>query len=287
MRSIRNIKLRVALCFAALVLCAGCVSVMEKTGQALDGSAFAEKKIARYRAEKKAGAAADMEITVVQNKALEHSVIIALGDFPMMKMRGTSPAEDGVFFLTSLEYLGGNVHGWNEYTLDLSAQGVLLLGGSAVFSVNEEIEPVQISAGRIHRYDTRITGSEALTSLRNRRERIAAAVEWMASTGGNPDGKTLSDFEKYWKPLLFPEMVSKKKKPDGWLQEGDRFIMAEDIRWNTSYTERVFPEELRTVRNSGTLLRDWEEALAWVYLEYEWENIKKTLSRQTILQPVK
>jgi len=287
MKSMHGLKLMVALCVAVPVLCADCVSVVEKTGQMLDGSAFAEKKIAHYRAEKKAGADVDMEITVVQNKAGEQSVIIALGDFPMMKIRGTSPNDNGEFFLTSLEYLGGNVHGWNEYTLDLSGEGELFLGGNAVFSISEEIEPVQISAGRIHRYDTRITGGEALTSLRNRRERIAATTEWMASVDGAPGKLTIKDFEKYWKPLLFPEMVSKKNKPADWLQEGDRFANAEDIRWNTSYTERVFPEDLGPVRNSGTLLRDWEEALSWIYLEYEWENIKEIFSRQIILQQKK
>ena len=287
MKSIRKIKFLTALCIIAFVFYSGCVSVVEKTGRMLDGSAFAEKKITRYRSQKKKGAEIDMEITVVQNKAGEHSVIITLGDFPMMKMRGTSPNDNGEFFITSLEYLGGNVQGWNEYTLDMSGEGSLFLGETASIVISEEIEPVQISAGRIQRYDTRITGGEALASLRNRRERIIVTVKWMASVDGAPEKQAIKDFEKYWKPLLFPEMVSKKKKPSGWQREGDEFVKAEDIRWNAGYTERVFPEELRPVRNSGTLLRDWEEALSWIYLEYEWENIKKTLSRQNILQQTK
>jgi len=278
-KSMRNIKITI-LFVAALVLCAGCVSVVEKAGRMLDGSAFAEKKVASYRAEKKAGDEDDIELAVVQNKAGEQSLIIALGDFPMMKMRGTSPNDNGEFFLTSLEYLGGNTHGWNEFTLDLSGEGELFLGESAVLSINEEIEPVQISAGRIHRYDTRITGSEALTSLRNRRERIAAVTEWMGSVNGAPSKQTINGFEKHWKPLMFPEMVSKKEKPGGWLQDGDRFATADDISWNTGYTERVFPEELRPVRNSGTLLRDWEEAASWIYLAYEWNAIIQIMTRE-------
>ena len=272
-------------CIAALALCSSlislsCVSLMEGTGRVLDGSAFTEKKIALYRSEK-------IGITLVQNKAAERSVIIALSDFPMMKIRGTAPDENNEFFLTALEYLGGNVHGWNEYTLELSGDGELFLGETAVISINDEIEPVQITSGRIHRYDTRITGVEALSNLRNRRERIIAVVQWISSTEGVGNGQKIDDFEKYWKPRLFPEMVSKKNKPDGWLEEGDVFIKAEDIRWNTTYTERLFPEELWPVRNSGTLLRDWEEALYWIYLEYEWGNIKDTLSRRTTLNPAK
>jgi hypothetical protein len=109
----------------------------------------------------------------------------------------------------------------------------------------------------------------------------------MSSLEYAPYRQTIDDFEKYWKPLLFPEIVSKKKKPSGWLQEGDQFIRAEDIKWNTSYTERIFPEVLRPVRDSGTLLSDWEEALHWIYLEYEWERIAGILSREIVLQKIK
>jgi hypothetical protein len=271
----RSIKKIAIACFASLAL-AGCVSLMEKTGRVLDGSAFKDKKVAQYRGE-------DMEVTLVQNKDTGRSVIISLNNFPMMFFRASEPDENGTFFLTSLEYLAGGIQSWNEYTLDLLGEGTLSFDESAVIALTGEIEPVQISAGRIHRYDTRITGNEALTGLRNRRERIVATTEWMAKIEGAPKGQSIDDFEEYWKPVLFPEMVSKKKRPADWKQEGDLFIRAEDIRWNTGYTERVFSEELRPVRNSGTMLRDWEEALSWLYLEYEWENIKEKLSQKTTL----
>jgi hypothetical protein len=35
----------------------------------------------------------------------------------------------------------------------------------------------------------------------------------------------------------------------------------------------VFPEALRPLRDSGAMLRDWEEASAWIYLEYSWESL--------------
>jgi hypothetical protein len=63
------------------------------------------------------------------------------------------------------------------------------------------------------------------------------------------------------------------KKPGGWRQENDRFVRADSINWNRSYTERAFPEELWEYRNSGALLRDWEEAAAWIYVEYAWDSI--------------
>jgi hypothetical protein len=269
-----------------IIILSSCVSVMEKIGQALDGSAFKEKTLAVYKAAGNYNFQSDIKLSVVENKNEEKSIIITIEKFPMIKLVGSFPDENGVFFVTTLEFLAGSTHGWNEYSLELAGTGTLKLEDTVILNI-EEIEIVQISSGRIQRYDTRIIGSDALSSLRNRRERIISTIVWMSSLEYAPQEQTIDDFEKYWKPLLFPEIVSKKKKPSGWLQEGDQFIRAEDISWNTSYTERIFPEELRPVRDAGTLLRDWEEALRWIYLEHEWERIADSLSREIVLQKIR
>jgi hypothetical protein len=295
MKKVWFMKLPIVLCVTLcgiVLICLSCVSMVEKTGQALDGSAFAEKKIAVYRdvPERAAGKKkkATIEIVEVQNKSGVYSLIITLPEFPAMKLRGSAPDAQGVFYLTSLDYLGGNTHGWNEYRLDMFGTGSFTRSDqSAALSLSRDIEAVQISGGRIHRYDTRITGEEALSSLRNRRERVLSIVEWMNDREGAPAGQGIDDFEKYWKPLLFPEIVPKKYQPAGWQQEGDQWTRAESIRWNTGYTERTFPEFFRDIRNSATLLRDWEEALAWIHLEYEWKRITEKLSREIVLQKVK
>ena len=270
---------------AFIIMFSSCVSLTEKTGHVLDGSAFAEKKIAHYSTGKRKKA--DTDITIIQNKTGEQAVIITLGKFPMMKLRGSSPDINGDFYFTSLEYLSASSNGFIEYSMEISGQGKLFLTNNAILKINKEIEMVQISSGRIQRDDTFITGSNALSGLRNQRERIVSTVAWMSSLEKAPYELTIDDFKKYWKPLLFPEIVSKKKKPSGWMQEGDQFNRAEGIKWNTSYTERIFPGELRPIRDSGTLLRDWEEALYWIYLEYEWERIIGILSREIVLQKVK
>jgi hypothetical protein len=262
-----------------------CVSIIEKTGQVIDGSAFKEKTTAVYKAVENNDFQSDMKLSVVENKSGEKSIIITIDKFPMIKFLGSYPGEDGVFFMTTLEYLAGSTHSWNEYSLELAGTGTLKFEDTAILNI-EEIEPVQIVKGRIHKYDTRIIGNEALPALRNRRERILALTEWMDSLNLEK-GKSFNEFENYWKPVLFPEMISKQKRPDGWAQEGDEFRRAESILWNISFSERVFPEELWPIRNSGTLLRDWEEAPSWIYLEYEWKNIVESLYKEITFIKIK
>jgi hypothetical protein len=273
-------------CVVLPLLGGSCVSLVEKTGKFLDGSSRAEKNIAVYRTARKDDSG--MGITELRNKAGDRSVVITLEQFPSIKIRGSAPDAQGEFHLTSLDYLGGSTHGWNEYRLDLSGSGKLMLGETtAVFSIPGEIITVEISSGRIRRFDTRVTGNEALASLSNRRERILALTEWMHIREDVPDNPGRDDFESYWKPVLFPELVSKKKQPQDWQREGDSWVRAEDIRWNAGYTERVFPEEMRGIRDSGTMLRDWEEAFEWIYIEYEWDRITEILSQETVLSRTK
>ncbi|GBU27266.1 hypothetical protein R84B8_00795 [Treponema sp. R8-4-B8] len=279
--------LKIFILIIPIFLLFNCV-IIEKAGQVLDGSAFKLKTVSVYEASGKGENQQEIKIFVVEKKDKEKSIIITLENFPMIKLLGSFPDEEGAIFLTSIEFLAGSDHGWNEYTLELMGTGNLKFDGTATLKI-EEIEPVQITKGRVQRYDTRLTGNEALSVLRNRRERVLAVTEWMASF--NPEkGKIIDDiddFEAFWRPILLPETVSKKKRPDGWIQDTDKFQKADSIRWNTGYTERTFSKELWPIRNSGTLLRDWEEAIAWIYLEYEWKNIVELLSKEIIFTKIK
>jgi len=288
----RNIYIILPLLIFHCLLNMGCISIMEKTGQALDGSAFTERTIALYRSDIINGTEtyleSRIEIQEIQNKAGETLYLIILDSFPAMQFRALLFNEQGQLYFSSLEYLGGNIHGWNEYSLDIIGTGSLIIDETtAIFLLNDDIQTVNISSGRIHRYDTRIIGTEALSALRNRRERIIALVDWMhtyiENNGKQSHFSSRKSFDQFWKPIMFPETVSRRKRPANWLVEGDIRVRADSIRWNTGYTGRIFPEELFNVRNTGTLLRDWEEALSWIYLEYQWENIITLLSREHTL----
>jgi hypothetical protein len=262
-----------------------CVSLMEKTGRVLDGSAFKLKTVSVYKTSGEKGNQQEIKIFVVENKDKEKSIIITLENFPMMKLFGSFPDEEGVFTFTTLEFLAGNANGWNEYTMELIGTGNLNLEDTVILKI-DEIEPVQITKGRVQLYDTRLTGNEALSALRNRRERLLALTDWMSSLSIEK-GKKIDDFERFWQPILLPETVSRKKRPNGWIQDADQFQKTDGIRWNISYTERTFSEELWPIRNSGTLLRDWEEAIGWIHLEYEWKNIVELLLKETIFIKIK
>jgi hypothetical protein len=262
--------------------------VVEKTGRLLDGSALAEKTTARYEARVAEGATANMEVRELIDKGGNVSLEISLEEFPAIRFRASAPGPEGAFYFTGLEYLGGSLSGWNEFTLELSGAGSFVVSDqTAVLAFPAPPEPVRISSGKIRRSETRITGEEALSNLRNRRERILALTEWMRSREGAPAHRNRRYFEAYWQPLLLPETVSKKKRPAAWQTENARWVRAEDLKWNATYTESLLPENLRILRDSGSLLRDWEEALEWIYVEYAWERIGGYLSGEIILKRIK
>ena len=286
-----NYNLVKIILISLIILLTGCLSLMEEAGRLIDGTAFAEKTITSFKSETQEDSQNEITISVIENKENEKSIIISVKNYPMLKLRGSYPDINGFFQFISLEYLAGSTHGWNEFSLQIMGTGRLRLGDIATqqlasFELIEEIEFSSLKSARIQRYDTRLTGDDAVASLRARYDRITSLVEWMLSLDMQKD-QVIKDFEKSWKSFLFPEIVTQKNRPENWQQEGDISVKAEDINWNTNYTERVFSEELKDVRNSGTLLRDWEESLSWIYMFYEWENIISILSNQNILTKVR
>jgi hypothetical protein len=267
--------------FFAIFLWPGCASLVEKAGRALDGTAFAEEELAVYHTESKPGT----EVRHVRETAGgKEFIVISQDAMPGLRIKGSLPGGDGGFYLTSLDFFCSNITGWNEYTLELSGGGVFrVTGKAALLKLESPVEPVNITGGKIRRENTRLTGGEALTALRNRSERILSLTEWMRSRQEVPDFQDEAEFEKYWKPLLLPELVSAKDRPPAWNAENAHWTRAEDILWNTDYTQAMFPEDLRKVRDSGTLCRDWEEALGWIYFAYEWENLFDFLAEETKL----
>jgi hypothetical protein len=181
--------------------------------------------------------------------------------------------------------------------MDIIGSAILQNPSQAVgiLRITGEIERVDISSGKIRLKSGYITGAAALTALRNRRERITALTGWMnewlhdsSHDAGQetPAFADIGEFEGYWKRMLFPELVSGKDRPEEYSIHNAEWKREDSVRWNLTYTGTVFPEGLWEYRNSGAMLRDWEEALPWVFMEYSWNMIIDSFNN-TILQKVK
>ncbi|GHU30487.1 hypothetical protein FACS1894172_03860 [Spirochaetia bacterium] len=257
----------------------GCAGVVEQSGRLLDGSYTDEQTRVRYRNEY------GFEIRRVRSKTGVESLIISAEAYPTVQIRGSVPDAEGLFSVQSISILCSSVFGWNECTIDSSGTGILLENNVAYLHIMEPLETLKISGGKILHNTNRITGENALNQLRARFERIEALVEWMYAQPEHPDFNSQAAFEAFWKPVLLPETYPEEKRPSAYRRMRTTWNHAEDLKWNTRYTESIFPEELWTFRNSGALLRDWEEASGWIYLRYRWEDMIGFFSQeQTLLK---
>ncbi|MDR2808550.1 MAG: hypothetical protein LBB43_06030 [Spirochaetaceae bacterium] len=249
------------------------MSWVEAGGQALNGTAFVERTLALYRNE------AGIQVQAVQDKAGKQSLIITTDEFPTVTVRATQAAPDGRFYLSSLSFLCSSNSGWNEWTMKLSGTGVFQGRYVMALHINNPIEPKDITEGKILYNTKRLIGEDALKSLKSRRDRILVLIKWMHEQPEKPTFTNRQEFESYWRPIVLPELAAAKQRPQSWNTENAVFEQAEDIKWNTTYTASVFHEELWTLRNSGSLLRDWEEAGDWIYFQYRWDDLVQVLTK--------
>jgi hypothetical protein len=264
---------------AVILLLPGCSTLMNKAGRVLDGSAGREKTTGLYRSGGEKGRR--VVLKTLRGRDGKESAALSLESLPGLELRLNWPPENGRAELRSLYFLSSGAAGWNEFSLELL--GDFSIGGAGgVLDLTLSGAPgaVQIFEGKIRHRNAKISGPEALRALRNRRERILALTGWMREFQA-PRQWDLAGFERYWKPRLFPERVLPWRRPaeweKAWGRRQGRWQREGDLRWNLDYSDRYFPEELRPIRNAGALLRDWEEASGWIYMEYRWEEIFASL----------
>jgi hypothetical protein len=280
-RKLKKLKTVMAL-FLPLLL-SGCLSLAEKTGKLLEGgSAYT---VRHYRSPETVPKGRGYQVREKAGKAGQ-GLDILIESFPFITLKASLPEPDGSFYLKSLDYLGGSFSGWVEFSLALSGGGTFIAreDGLSTLRLRPPTEAALISGGRISRGETRLSGEEALRALNNRYERIQALAGWMRRRDVPlPVYSRIEDFDSYWKPLLLPELVPGKKRPPLYRAGEDiRWVRAEDLRWNANYTEKLLPEELWSLRNSGTLKRDWEESRQWIFLIYAWDHIFNTLETSAV-----
>jgi hypothetical protein len=266
-----------------LLVFSSCMSLTDTTGKILEGKI--DWVVNNYRSPKSVPKGQGYQV-IERAGAGGGRLTILIERMPSITLTASLPEEDGSFTLRSLDYLAGNPSGWVEFSLTLSGGGNFVVRDpiNANLRFKPPIEPVGISGGKIRRQDTHLSGTDAAAALNNRYERIQVLAEWMRTRDVPPAvTRDLRSFEAYWKPLLLPELVPKRKRPRFYNTGKDsRWVTTELIKWNAFYTERILPEELRILRDSGTLKRDWEESYEWIFLVYAWENIFNTLEISTV-----
>jgi hypothetical protein len=260
----------------------GCMSLTEKAGRIADGSAFAEKILETRSGEN------GTNLSRVRFRDGTEALKIGFDARPNLAFYARPAGEAGPYVVSSCTFLASTLKGWNEFTMDLSGTGSLEVfendGKRRLRLSLENIEEAGISSGRIRSGETRLSGGEALNALRNRKERIEVLAAWMKGhVSAAPLFQNEKEFDAYWKPILLPEITPKRKRPADY-DDGRgtgrslEWIRAEDVTWNAAYSAEHFPEDIAMLRNSGALLRDWEEAMPWIYLSFQWNDIINSIT---------
>lgn len=259
-----------------LVVClfCGCMSLAETGGRILDGSFFAEKTLETYTSE-------GFVLSRYRARSGREGMILVPGRTPALKLylEFDENPDSPRLYPAFCRFLGANLSGWNEWTADLSGTGSFGHSGSDAVLTLSGLEMAELTEGRIRRGDARFSGSEALESLKNRKERIDALVFWMKEFAGAAVFQNQKEFEAFWKPVLLPELIQKKKRPVDYFEKNAEWTWAEEIKWNKTYSMK-FPEDIAALRNAGALLRDWEEALSWLFLSYQWDAMIQELGKE-------
>lgn len=183
-----------------------------------------------------------------------------------------------------LEWFSNWHEGWSEAVIMVS--GTLIVSETdSGWHVRAE-SPVRAdyaASGAIRYRDTRLTGEDGSDAISRRINRISAAVEFLSDALESEEYPRFTvekrkvreqTFEYRAGQLLFPEQYG---YPAGTAKSENRnaYTRGEGIRWDTGYSEKQIPENLREVRNTGTLYRDWEETGELFYYIYVLENLNE------------
>jgi hypothetical protein len=177
-----------------------------------------------------------------------------------------------------LRYFGNWRRGWTEATFEASGRIVLSFeGGRWHCRIVEPPAIGGVKSAKVRYMDSFLSGDQAIEAVRHRMERIEAAVMVWREDEHTWFERPLKEKRRFARdrgrnfadtagPVFFPEVYG---YPSGSWKEGP-WARGDGRNWDTAYTASRFPEQLRDVRDSGTLYRDWEEGLHLWYLVAQW-----------------
>ncbi len=197
---------------------------------------------------------------------------------------------DMVLSIDNFEYFfnwnGGWTHGKHESGGQVSFK-IDQSGNIANPKLNNEVFIGDVISGQSRYSDTIYEGTRGQELLKNRVDRINAVNQFL-------HGLNLPDFYLYdlfdkdqnisfynaTKHILFPELYSYLNK-DYIVDLNTTFQIADSIGWNTNYTDALFPDHLKGVRNSGSIFKDYEEALKLFQILYNMETFLNSIEEQS------
>lgn len=193
------------------------------------------------------------------------------------------------FNISSIYFFANWPNGWTEG--ELQASGFILFKNNDNYlkvEILEKIEMLEVISGKIRYFDRYFIDDEGLINVKNRIYRIMELVSFLKKQNGLPSifgavaSKTLygQSMKDILLPYLFPEVLI--KKPDSYYNtinndggnydKRDRWVIGSDILWNKIYTKKILPENLHSIRDSGTMWRDYEEAAGLIMAFYNFDH---------------
>src|SRR5208282_4347605 len=168
--------------------------------------------------------------------------------------------------LTSLGWFNNWQNGWTEAAFVLDGTFDLVQSGSGwSVRIKDSPEIVAPASATIHYYTEYFNGDIALEQFSRRWNRIEACAGFLRSRFG---GSWFED-QRGVRKFLFPELYGYTEPPD----PHHASVTAESIAWNADYTGKEFPENIRALRDSGTMLRDFEESPGLWELAFHWTDL--------------
>ena len=189
------------------------------------------------------------------------------------------------FKFQSLKYLVNWPNGWTEGESELTGELLFVKEENAFrLKIIENYEIWELLKGEIRYMDEYFRDDrEGRKHVKDRVERVNLVVDFLKqkefpeffwhSKRNTINGES---FKKQTQPFLFPETLDiddliEKNKLSGYTIDKnltDDIIFNNGIFWRKSYTKKAFPENLWDLRDTGSLWRDYEEALDLFFVFY-------------------
>jgi hypothetical protein len=168
--------------------------------------------------------------------------------------------------LMKLDWFDNWPNGW--------AQASFLLDGSAslqpstsgwILKTDKAPQLDMVESASIRYFNTYVRENKGKIEFSHRWDRIQVVAKEILTRFSGSD---LVKDPRILRRFLFPEIYGYDSPP----VPDHAKVKAQGVAWNSDYTKELFPESLRTLRDSGTLLRDYKESPGLWLLDLAWKD---------------